>query len=147
MLLISHRGNLDGPNPEKENHPNYVGAALYDGYHVEVDVWYVDGEFVLGHDAPTYQVGYQWFYNSRLWCHCKNIEALYKLSPNPLVNAFMHGEDDAVLTSQNYIWTYPKSTLKLTDKSIAVLPERTEEWPGLNNCFGICTDYVNKVFY
>ena len=28
MKLISHRGNLKGPNPEQENHPDYIWDAL-----------------------------------------------------------------------------------------------------------------------
>ena len=32
MQLISHRGNIFGPIPEKENHPNYIDCAINDGY-------------------------------------------------------------------------------------------------------------------
>ena len=28
MILISHRGNIDGKIPEKENHPNYIDVTL-----------------------------------------------------------------------------------------------------------------------
>ena len=28
MILISHRGNIDGPNLEKENDPEYILNAL-----------------------------------------------------------------------------------------------------------------------
>ena len=44
MILISHRGNIDGRIPEKENHPNYIDAAIKAGYDVEVDLWEIDGE-------------------------------------------------------------------------------------------------------
>ena len=40
MKLIAHRGNIDGPNPERENSPEYIEEALKAGYDVEVDVWY-----------------------------------------------------------------------------------------------------------
>jgi hypothetical protein len=54
MILISHRGNLNGPNPERENHPDYIWEALRAGYEVEIDVWWVEGKFKLGHDEPQY---------------------------------------------------------------------------------------------
>jgi len=28
MKLIAHRGNINGPNPEKENHPDYINTAI-----------------------------------------------------------------------------------------------------------------------
>lgn len=141
-LLIAHRGNTKGPNPSQENHPSYIRSALWDGYHAEVDVWLVDGKYVLGHDKPDYEVDQTFFYNDKLWVHCKNIEALYKLRTNPVVNAFFHDQDDCTLTSQGYIWTYPKKLL-LTDKSIAVMPERVEDWD-LSSAYGICTDFPDR---
>ena len=60
MRLISHRGNLNGPNPERENHPDYIQDALWQRYDVEVDVWGIEGEYQmelwLGHDEPLYRV-------------------------------------------------------------------------------------------
>ena len=40
MKLIAHRGNIDGPNPSKENHPEYIESAIVDGYDVEIDLRY-----------------------------------------------------------------------------------------------------------
>ena len=45
MYLISHRGNVNGKNPDRENSPLYIKAALTLGYDVEVDVWYIDKEW------------------------------------------------------------------------------------------------------
>lgn len=142
MILISHRGNISGPKSESENHPTYIKRALSENYDVEIDVWYKDDKFYLGHDKPQYPIDSMFFQNFKLWAHCKNIEALYKLKTNPLINAFFHDQDDAVLTSQGYIWTFPKANIPLTNQSIAVMPERVGEWPNLNLCYGICTDYV-----
>ena len=47
MILISHRGNLDGKNESEENNPLYIEEALNAGYEVEIDVWYKYGEFYL----------------------------------------------------------------------------------------------------
>ena len=52
QILISHRGNIDGRNVEYENNPNYIEAAINLGYDVEIDVWFIDGKFMLGHDEP-----------------------------------------------------------------------------------------------
>jgi len=38
MKLISHRGNLFGPNPTNENNPDYILNAIELGYDVEIDV-------------------------------------------------------------------------------------------------------------
>ena len=45
MILISHRGNTNGVNHEKENSISYIEDALNLGFDVEVDVWYKDGDF------------------------------------------------------------------------------------------------------
>ena len=34
MILISHRGNIDGKYPDFENNPIYVNKALKNGYDV-----------------------------------------------------------------------------------------------------------------
>ena len=38
MILISHRGNIDGKNEVWENHPKYIIEALEAGYDFEIDV-------------------------------------------------------------------------------------------------------------
>jgi len=53
---ISHRGNIDGRIPNSENSPEYISLALSKGYEVEIDVWFVDGSFYLGHDEPYYLI-------------------------------------------------------------------------------------------
>ena len=42
MKLIAHRGNVNGPNPDKENHTDYINEAIILGYDVEIDVWFVN---------------------------------------------------------------------------------------------------------
>ena len=53
MKLISHRGNLIGADPGKENRPSYIKSALKLGYDVEIDVWNLNGTWFLGHDDPS----------------------------------------------------------------------------------------------
>ena len=40
MILISHRGNIEGKQPKLENKPEYISKALELGYNVEIDIWY-----------------------------------------------------------------------------------------------------------
>jgi hypothetical protein len=77
MILISHRGNLEGKILEKENHPDYIDEAITLGYNVEIDLWYIEGRFMLGHDKPQYEVYTEWLYqrSDKLWIHCKNVKA------------------------------------------------------------------------
>ena len=143
MILISHRGNLNGKQPNNENHPDYILRALIAGYNVEIDVWFVDGKFKLGHDEPTYDFPFELFENhfSKLWLHCKNVEAIIALNEFPnqhIVNYFWHQEDDITLTSKGYIWAYPgKQPIK---NSIAVMPELNKD--DLTKAIGICSDYI-----
>lgn len=51
MLIISHLRNISGANPVLENTVVHVDAALAAGFDAEVDVWMVDGKYMLGHDA------------------------------------------------------------------------------------------------
>ena len=55
MLLIAHRGNINGPNQDKENRPEYLLEA-YNQFHVEADIWYIDNKLYLGHDKPQYNI-------------------------------------------------------------------------------------------
>lgn len=52
MIIISHRGNINGPNPRMENKPEYIKKALDENFMVEIDVWFYQGELWLGHDEP-----------------------------------------------------------------------------------------------
>ena len=143
MILISHRGNLNGKQPTNENHPDYILRALIAGFNVEIDVWFVDGKFKLGHDEPQYDFPFELFenYYSKLWIHCKNIDAAVALNEFPnesLLNYFFHQEDDITLTSKGYIWAYPgKQPIK---NSIAVMPELNKD--DLTQAIGICSDYI-----
>ena len=139
MILISHRGNTSGINKQFENNPKYIEKAIDLGFDVEVDIWFKDGDFFLGHDLAETKVNTNYLENDKLWCHAKNIEALLSLSE---LNCkyFWHQKDDVTITSNGYFWTYPGK--KLTRNSICVLPEisKIKEI----NCAGICSDYIEE---
>lgn len=142
MIIISHRGNIDGRVPDLENHPNYVLDAVTAGYNVEVDLWYVHSKLYLGHDEPQYEIDSSFLYRAPLWIHAKSIDAAYYLTVHKSLNWFFHDQDDCVLTSKGYLWTYPGK--QLTPHSIAVMPERVKEPYDISLCYGICTDYPQK---
>ena len=54
MKLIAHRGLTNGPDVNLENRPQQIELALSKDYHCEVDVWFVDNTWFLGHDFPLY---------------------------------------------------------------------------------------------
>jgi hypothetical protein len=138
MILISHRGNLNGTSPF-ENHPEYIQKALLKGFDVEIDVWcFGDGGYWLGHDKPQYHVEEDYLENPKLWCHAKNIHALDNMIHNKNIHCFWHQEDDVTLTSKGYLWTYPGK--ELTKNSISVLPDKKPDV----EVAGICTDEVIK---
>ncbi len=146
MIYISHRGNINGRIEEAENKPEYIDDTLRIGFDVEVDVWYIDGNWWLGHDEPQYQIDFEWIDKraNKLWVHCKNKEAVEYFVENEDdckdINWFWHEEDTLTLTSYGYIWAYPgKQPIK---KSIAVMPEIHMD--DINVCSGICSDYIQK---
>jgi glycerophosphoryl diester phosphodiesterase len=151
MKLIAHRGNIFGPNPLKENSPDYIDAAIELGYDVEIDVRIVEGELYLGHDEEQYKVQMLWIVHRKdsLWIHCKNLEALESFSSSPInFNCFWHQEDDFTLTTSKIIWTYPGKPH--TPRSVIVMPENSTPKENLKDlltlkCYGICSDYVGEI--
>jgi hypothetical protein len=145
MKFIAHRGLLRGPDKELENRPEQINSALKRGYHCEVDVRYINGQWMLGHDNPDYAVDFAFLEQPGLWIHAKNLDALYILGADTKLNFFWHYTDEHTLTSQGYIWTFPGK--QLTPHSVQVLPEWSD--PNFENmnweCYGICTDFVYDV--
>ena len=138
MKLISHRGNITGPT-KHENDPEYIKDALVAGYDCEIDVWYIDTGFYLGHDLPTYKVKKSFLTNSKLWCHAKNFNALHFMLQDKEIHCFWHEEDDYTITSRNFIWAYPGK--QVLDNCIIVdNSKKTTNY----KCAGVCSDYVES---
>lgn len=139
MVIIAHRGNLKGANLTGENSPVQIEAALKAGFDAECDVWYKNGRFYLGHDAPVHPVNPEFLLNPRMWCHAKNRAALEQLLKAG-AHVFWHERDQYTLTSRGYIWAYPGA--KAGDRAVAVLH------PGENppeGVWGVCTDDAERV--
>lgn len=147
MILIAHRGNIDGPIANRENNPKYLVEAIEKGYNVETDLWVIknknEQKLFLGHDNPQYEIKINFLLDikDKLFCHCKNIQALkFIITYHPEIECFFHDLDECVLTSKNKIWNNVGK--ELTEKSICVMPERSNQIP--KNCLGVCTDYPSK---
>lgn len=152
MLVISHRGNVTGPNPVRENSPEYILEAISQGFDVEVDIWVLkisDEEFsgqiqiYLGHDSPMYRVEESFIkkHSNNIWFHAKNLKALeYCLLHTE--QTFWHENDARTITSNGYVWTYPGR--EVCSYSILVLREEVGLiYPlPLPDCAGICTDFA-----
>jgi hypothetical protein len=141
MRIISHRGNIAGPNKGSENNPSYILEAIDQGYDVEIDVWLIDNRILLGHDYGQHQVELDFLKNKHLWCHAKNLEALEFMLNND-IHCFWHQEDDRTITSKGFVWTYEGKDLGR--KSIACWMDADGNFPS-SVVFGICTDYPDKV--
>lgn len=138
MKIISHRGNLKGREPEKENHPEFIRKAHEAGFEVEIDVWYENGVFLLGHDVPQYAVAESWLTERMgvLWCHAKCSNSLYKMLELGL-HCFWHQSDRFTLTSRGIPWCYPNNYIingvtVVFDDDYVLIPDKV---------LGICTDY------
>lgn len=145
LRFIAHRGNINGAVPGMENRPDYIQHALDSGYDVELDVrYFVDkDEWWLGHDGPQYKISYGFLLQERMWIHCKNGEALHRLSNDERVNCFFHDSDDCTLTSKRYMWVYPDKPL-LGPKSVAVMFSDPVALLG-EDIFGVCSDNVSML--
>lgn len=143
MILISHRGNLDGPIKKYENHPDYLNEALNSNFNIEIDLFY-DGNYLwLGHDNPQYKLkDNEWLEDERIWCHAKNIKTLNYLINQKNIHSFFHQNDDVTLTSNGFIWTFPNK--EVFSNSIIVVQEKIMK-SQLPSCYGICSDYVNML--
>ena len=139
MILISHRGNINGRNPNLENGQRDCQKAIDAGYNVEIDVHFYDGILWTGHDRPQYRVDDDFLLQEEVWCHAKDIMALRRLLELE-THCFFHQNDPVTLTSKGYMWTYP--TQPLTEKSICVKPE--VQLIALKHSAGICSDVIAK---
>ena len=141
MNIISHRGNLYGPNQITENSKSQVLAAIDKGFDVEIDLWKIEKKLFLGHDKPQYDIDLNFLISNsnRLWIHCKNLEAFVSLS-NTKLNYFWHEKDTVTLTSHSIPWCYPGTYI---EGGITVLQDMLSffEATKLKSIKGVCTDY------
>lgn len=141
-ILIAHRGNITGPEPENENTMRHITRALDAGYHAEVDVWVLDKQIFLGHNIPSQKVTLSTLLTmkDKLWVHAKNYEALQYLRYD--FNTFYHNDDLYTLTSHNHVWSH-KGMHNMT--GIVCMPNLTIEQHLIREAYGVCHDYLDIV--
>jgi hypothetical protein len=146
MRIIAHRALLNGPDKDLENRPEHIQRTIvFENYDCEIDVWFIDSKWFLGHDSPTYEIPEEFLltFKDNLWIHAKNLAALEN-SVKLDLNTFSHDKDLYVLTSKGFIWAYVGAPL--TENVICVLPEKADyTLLELKSCFGICTDFPKKI--
>jgi len=146
MKIISHRGNIRGPNPKKENMPLYVDEAIGLGFDVEVDVRVIDGKVYLGHDGPDYEVDLDWLLERRhnLWVHCKNLEAAHWLATD--LRCFCSISDPFCFITQGYLWLNDLE-VEPTDNCIVPLlhTDDLKRYRFMGEPWGVCTDYPMEI--
>ena len=143
--FIAHRGNVEGRFAIDENKQEKIDALNRKGIACEIDVWYKDDIYWLGHDAPETQISFEWLmeYLPCRLIHCKNREALDnlhrtcgKLGYN--VNLFYHTMEDYALTSRGHIIVHPDQPC-LPD-SIEMMPELSKERNSMYKSNVVCSD-------
>jgi hypothetical protein len=137
MKIISHRGNIDGPDKNLENNPDHIQSLLNQQQDVEIDVWFYKENYYLGHDEPIFKIEKLWLSQNLLWCHAKNIESMNKLLEDR-IHCFWHENDRLTLTSNSIPWCYPNTWIK---NGITVVLKKQINLP--KHILGICTDYIN----
>lgn len=148
MIIISHRGNIRGSIPDKENRPSYIDCAIGNGYHVEIDIRSINGELWLGHDEPQFMIDHNWLDKRRnyLWLHCKNIGAAKECWA---YNSFCHTSDPFTYTSTGKIWLHD---LSMTINENVIIPlidigdiDNYNQKKSYIIPYAVCTDYVFKL--
>jgi len=147
MIIISHRGNVSGRNKDLENEPKHCHRLLHSKRQVEVDVWYYNNSWYLGHDSPHYEIDLDFITLPGLWLHAKNLDAAAALRCLG-VNYFCHSDDDYAVTSMGYLWVHQKFNITECSNhalslSVVVLPLNVDK-SVLNKCYGICVDDLNQ---
>jgi hypothetical protein len=135
-----------------ENHPDQIRKVLQMNLDVEIDVWYENQAWWLGHDAPQYKISGSFLDLPGLWIHAKNFPAASMLLQGTRMgheyNFFWHESDARTLTSLGYWWTYPGQ--EVDETSVAVMPEMIMNLNQITQvlnwrCYGVCTDWCGSL--
>ena len=149
MILISHRGNINGRQPNLENLPEYIDSALELGYDVEIDIWAdKENNLSLGHDYAQYPVEINWLLDRKehLWIHCKNFLSLARLINTNLRIFYHQDENHTIIGNTKAIWSHDiddanhQSIIPLIDiDSVNSFKNFNQKY------YGICSDFIKQV--
>lgn len=142
MNIYSHRGNLEGPNFDLENHPDYIDKAISKGFKVELDLRFDQENFFLGHDYTQYKVDIKWLEERKnyILIHCKDIFSSLSLNN---FHFFCHLQDDFVLTSKAMIWVHNLDLIFNSKNLIVPLMNKKliHQYFKIDRNFSVCTDF------
>lgn len=151
MRLISHRGNLAGPIPERENKPDYIQEAIDKGYDVEIDVRLNTVGMFLGHDTPDYGTTLEWLLDRKesLWVHAKDFNSLDLLLAQGMRVFYHQLEKHTIIGNTRIIWSHDiseadlRSIIPVIGESdvVSFMAEGRTEAP----FYGICSDFVESL--
>jgi glycerophosphoryl diester phosphodiesterase len=101
VRILAHRGNVDGPEPARENGLALVQKALERGFGIETDVRYAAGKgFYISHDPAAPSA------DSALAAHC----GLWRRHPEAVIalNVKELGKERALLEALNALRVVPQ---------------------------------------
>jgi hypothetical protein len=141
LVLISHRGNIDGVDEAQENTPSYIQAALKKGFAVACDVIAAHGAFLLPTQSGYQPLPYALLSNPQMWFLATDgitLDALCAVNAHAVpVSA------PVALTSVHYLWCMPGADL--TTRAIAVFPEYAEAgWLESAEPAGVCSNEISR---
>lgn len=135
MIIISHRGNLNGVDSDLENTPEAILRSLDLGFDVEVDLRLHNDKLYLGHDEPQYRVDLNFLKQSNVWVHAKNKEVVPLLINEKNIHWFWHETDQLTLTSRGYVWCFPGHEI-----GGGIMVDCEQKVPIGITLLGVCTD-------
>lgn len=141
MIFISHRGNLAGPNPGRENSPDYIDEAINAGHIVEVDVRRVGCSLFLGHDYAQYKVQPEWIEERKksLLIHLKDFSVAKTVAD--CWHTFCHVSDPFTLTSEGRLWLHDLSLQPDLNTIVPLMSKELIASYGYRTVYAICSDY------
>ena len=144
MILIAHRGNINGRNLNRENTVSYIEEAINKGYDVELDIRVIKNKVYTGHDNPIDNIDLNWLkkFKNRLWIHCKDTESLKYFSNLKDYNYFWHEKDQFTITSKGFILSHVNNNVKKLSGDFIKIHFKNKKING--NFVGILSDYLLK---
>lgn len=144
-LRIAHRGLIAGPDPAHENSIEILQKRKEAGLHSEIDIWWKQGNFWIGHDFPHEIVSLEFLTSPYFWIHAKHDQSFRELQRISLekglgLRIFYHTDEDYVLTTHGDTIIFPG----LEDCSgwVYMMPESGKIVPSCASA--ICSDFSDS---
>lgn len=142
-LKIAHRALVNGPDKRLENDIATIVHRCSNGLYSEIDIWYVNSKWYIGHDSPEEEIALEYLISPYLFIHAKNVDAFHELqiisnSHGLNLRIFYHTEEHYALTTRGETIIYPGLPEK--DGWLYMMPERTKLT--LQSSGMICSDYA-----